>query len=103
MICGESQGAAIKDFKRQQEGFLIASVLLDPKVCSMTATACALFNKSLLNPIMQQIQQVVNQNEVFSDNFIVAMKCLKAILVLVYRGYDQKTHQATLTILHAII
>jgi hypothetical protein len=53
MICETKQTS------KQLEGLLIASVCFNPVHCQMEASL-HVFNKSIMNPVFQSIQQVIN-------------------------------------------
>ena len=80
-----------KSTPRVLDGLLIAGVCLDPRHCCIEQSL-AVFNKSILNPIVLSVQQAINQNDIFTDLAVAAMVVFQQLLKIAYKTYEQKTH-----------
>jgi len=60
-----------KATSKQLDGLLIASVVLDPQF-SCIEHSLTFFNKSVLNPVFQSLQQSINSHDLFADNSLAA-------------------------------
>lgn len=81
--------------RKQYLGFMLASVLLDSQLGTLGPNT-DFFNKTILNPLLQSMSTCLKKNEVLrSDQGAAALKAVMPILTLVYRHFDQKTHQAS--------
>ena len=74
---------------------ILASVILDPQLCNLERNA-DFFNKSIVNPLLQSIFNIVKKHEFDSDLFCVAMKAFAVIIKAVYSFFDSKCHQASM-------
>lgn len=85
MICDS------KDNRKQTDGMLIGSVVFNPRH-SVIESILPVLNKSFLNPTLQSIQVVINQNDVISENTAMALKCLQPLVMIIHKTYDNKVH-----------
>ena len=53
--------------RKQYLGFMLASVLLDPKLGTLS-TNTDFFNKSILNPLLQSMNTCLRKNEVLRSD-----------------------------------
>lgn len=75
---------------------MLASVLLDPHIGTL-GPHVEFFNKTILNSLLQSISTCLKRNEMLrNDQGAAALKAVTPILSLVYRHFDQKTHQASI-------
>jgi hypothetical protein len=91
-----------KATSKQLDGLLIGKVCFDPQH-SCIESSIAIFNKSILNPIFQTLQHIINGNDLLSEISVAAMCCLQQLIKIVYKTYDIKTHQVAITTLNALV
>jgi hypothetical protein len=80
-----------KSTQKQIDGLLIASVCFNPNYSCIEHSITS-FNKSILNPVLQTIQQIIGASDIFTDVSTSALLCLQQILKIVYKTYDVKVH-----------
>ena len=73
----------------------MSSVLFDPTLSDMS-TKIEVFNKSLVNPLLQSVSTCLKKNDILNDQSAAALKCVEPVMLLVYKHYDQRIHQPTL-------
>ena len=67
-------------------------MILDPHIGTLGQNA-DLFNRTILNPLLQSVSTCLKKNEVLrSDQGAAAIKAVIPILTLVYKHFDQKIH-----------
>ena len=82
--------------RKQYLGLILVSVILDPHLGTLGAQT-DFFNKTILNPLLQSVSTCLKKNEVLrNDQGAAAIKAVQPILTLVYKHFDQKTHQASI-------
>ena len=61
---------------------MVSSTVLDPRLGTLEGATSNLdmFNKSVMNPLMQAITQVVNKNDLLSDLLVVALKAWEPVM-----------------------
>lgn len=91
-----------KATSKQLDALLIASVVFDP-AHSCIEHSITLFNKSVLNPVFQTLQQIINQNDLFADITVGALSTLQSLLKIIYKTYDLKVHQVAIAGLNALV
>ena len=91
-----------KSSQKQLDGLLIATVCFNPRY-SCIEHSISTFNKSVLNPVFQSLQTLLNANDLFSDMSVAGLICLQHLLKIVYKTYDIKVHQAVISTLNTLI
>ena len=84
------------DKRKQYLGFVLTNVVFDPRLCCMESSI-NYFNKSIVNPVIQAINNTVNKNELLSDMVAIAMKAWETIMHQVFRNYEMQTHNSAAT------
>jgi hypothetical protein len=91
-----------KSSQKQLDGLLIATVCFNPRN-SCIEHSISTFNKSVLNPVFQSLQTLLNANDLLSDISVAGLICLQHLLKIVYKTYDIKVHQAVISTLNTLI
>lgn len=81
---------------------MIAQVVLNPNFSSIEHSL-DVFNKSILNPVTQAVQQAINQQDLLSDLALVALKTLQQLLKIVFKTYEVKYHQTFIQTINALL